>query len=127
MLLLLGWVFVPFYVRSGVYTMPEFLEKRYSPGARTYLTWVSIAAYILTKISVTIAAGAIVFTAIGVSFWTGALIIVVATGVYNHFWRAKSSTLYRHDSNVCADWRIYSGYNFWTECLRRAGVNYALL
>jgi len=90
MLLLLGWVFVPFYVRSGVYTMPEFLEKRYSPGARTYLTWVSIAAYILTKISVTIAAGAIVFTAIGVSFWTGALIIVVATGVYTIFGGLKA-------------------------------------
>ncbi len=90
MLLLLGWVFVPFYVRSGVFTMPEFLEKRYSPGARTYLTWVSIAAYILTKISVTIAAGAIVFTAIGVEFWTGALIIVVATGVYTIFGGLKA-------------------------------------
>lgn len=90
MLLLLGWVFVPFYVRSGVFTMPEFLEKRYSAGARTYLTWVSIAAYILTKISVTIAAGAIVFTAIGVEFWTGALIIVVATGVYTIFGGLKA-------------------------------------
>lgn len=90
MLLLLGWVFVPFYVRSGVFTMPEFLEKRYSSGARTYLTWMSIAAYILTKISVTIAAGAIVFTAIGVSFWTGALIIVVATGVYTIFGGLKA-------------------------------------
>jgi SSS family solute:Na+ symporter len=90
MLLLLGWVFVPFYVRSGVYTMPEFLEKRYSPGARTYLTWVSIIAYIITKISVTIAAGAIVFTAIGVEFWTGAIIIVVATGIYTIFGGLKA-------------------------------------
>ncbi|OEK04807.1 sodium:solute symporter [Roseivirga misakiensis] len=90
MLLLLGWVFVPFYVRSGVFTMPEFLEKRYSKGARTYLTWVSIIAYILTKISVTIAAGAIVFTAIGVEFWTGALIIVIATGVYTIFGGLKA-------------------------------------
>ena len=61
MLLLLGWVFVPFYVRSGVFTMPEFLEKRYSSAARTYLSWMSIVAYVLTKISVTIAAGGIVF------------------------------------------------------------------
>ena len=82
MLLLLGWVFVPFYMKSGVYTMPEFLEKRYSSGARTYLTWISIVAYILTKISVTIAAGGIVFEALGIPFWTGALIIVVATGIY---------------------------------------------
>ena len=42
MLLILGWVFVPFYLKSGVYTMPEFLEKRYGTGARDYLSWVSI-------------------------------------------------------------------------------------
>ena len=34
-LLVLGWVMVPFYLRSGVYTMPEFLERRYSESART--------------------------------------------------------------------------------------------
>ncbi len=90
MLLLLGWVFVPFYVRSGVFTMPEFLEKRYSPGARTYLSWISIIAYVLTKISVTIAAGGIVFEAIGVNFWTGAIIIVVATGIYTIFGGLKA-------------------------------------
>jgi SSS family solute:Na+ symporter len=82
-LLLLGWLFVPFYVRSGVFTMPEFLERRYSAGARNYLAGVSILAYVLTKISVTIAAGGIVFEALmGLDFWTGAVIIVVATGVY---------------------------------------------
>ncbi|MHA7101353.1 SSS family solute:Na+ symporter [Roseivirga pacifica] len=90
MLLLLGWVFVPFYVRSGVFTMPEFLEKRYSSGARTYLSWISIVAYVLTKISVTIAAGGIVFEAIGVPFWTGAIIIVVATGIYTIFGGLKA-------------------------------------
>ena len=61
-LILLGWVFVPFYLKSGVFTMPEFLEKRYNGWARTYLSYVSIVAYVLTKISVTIFAGAIVFT-----------------------------------------------------------------
>ncbi len=81
-LLILGWVFVPFYLKSGVYTMPEFLERRYSPGARTYLSWVSIIGYVLTKISVTIAAGGIVFEAMGLNFWTGAFIVVVATGIY---------------------------------------------
>jgi SSS family solute:Na+ symporter len=82
-LLLLGWLFVPFYVRSGVFTMPEFLERRFSPGARYYLAGVSILAYVLTKISVTIAAGGIVFEALmGIDFWTGALLIVLATGVY---------------------------------------------
>ncbi len=86
MLLLLGWVFVPFYMHSAVYTMPEFLERRYSPAARWYLAVVSIAGYVLTKISVTIAAGAIVFEALmGLDFWTGALIVVLATGAYTVF------------------------------------------
>jgi SSS family solute:Na+ symporter len=84
-LLLLGWVFVPFYLKSGVFTMPEFLERRYSSGARWYLATVSIVAYVLTKISVTIFAGAVVFRAVGVPFWTGALLIVVATGAYTVF------------------------------------------
>jgi SSS family solute:Na+ symporter len=85
-LLILGWVFVPFYLRSGVFTMPEFLERRYSTGARWYLAIVSIIAYVLTKISVTIAAGGIVFTALmGIDFWTGALVVVVITGIYTIF------------------------------------------
>lgn len=82
-LLILGWVFVPFYLRSGVYTMPEFLERRYSPEARWYLSIISIIGYVLTKISVTIAAGGIVFESLmGIDFWTGALIVVIATGIY---------------------------------------------
>ncbi len=82
-LLLLGWVFVPFYLRSGVTTMPEFLERRYSAGARWYLAVVSVVGYVLTKISVTIAAGGIVFGALmGLDFWVGAVIVVAATGVY---------------------------------------------
>ncbi len=85
-LLLLGWVFVPFYLRSGVFTMPEFLERRYSSGARWYLAVISVIGYVLTKISVTIAAGGIVFESLmGLDFWTGALIVVVATGVYTIF------------------------------------------
>ncbi|MDX1583065.1 MAG: sodium:solute symporter [Thermoanaerobaculia bacterium] len=82
-LLILGWLFVPFYIKSGVYTMPEFLEKRYSPAARWYLAVISIVGYVLTKISVTLYAGGIVYEVLlGGNFWTGALIIVVATGLY---------------------------------------------
>lgn len=85
-LLILGWVFVPFYLASGVFTMPEFLERRYSTGARWYLAVISIIAYVLTKISVTIAAGGIVFEALmGIDFWTGALVVVVITGIYTIF------------------------------------------
>ncbi|MEO1246716.1 MAG: sodium:solute symporter [Pseudomonadota bacterium] len=93
-LLLLGWVFVPFYLKSGVFTMPEFLERRYSSGPRLYLAVISIVGYVLTKISVTIAAGGIVFTALmGVDFWTGALIVVVATGIYT-IWGGLRAVLY---------------------------------
>ena len=86
MLLLLGWLFVPFYLSSGVFTMPEFLERRYSEATRWYLAVISVIGYVLTKISVTIYAGGIVFEAImGVDFWTGALVVVVITGVYTIF------------------------------------------
>jgi len=82
-ILLLGWVFVPFYMRSRVFTMPEFLEKRYSPTARWILSIISLVAYILTKVSVTVYAGAVVFQALmGIDFWTGALVTVIFTGIY---------------------------------------------
>jgi SSS family solute:Na+ symporter len=81
-LILLGWVFVPFYLRSGVYTMPEFLEKRYSKACRSYLSVISILAYVITKISLIIFAGALVFETIGIPFWTGAIVTVIATGFY---------------------------------------------
>lgn len=93
-LLLLGWFFVPFYLRSGVFTMPEFLERRYSTGPRNYLAAMSIVSYVLTKVSVTIAAGGIVFeTLMGIDFWTGALIVVVATGIYT-LWGGMRAVLY---------------------------------
>ncbi len=81
-LILLGWVFVPFYLRTGVYTMPEFLEKRYSKACRNYLSIVSILAYVITKISLIIFAGALVFETMGIPFWVGAIFTVVATGLY---------------------------------------------
>jgi SSS family solute:Na+ symporter len=82
-ILLLGWVFVPFYMRSKVFTMPEFLEKRYSPTARWFLSLISLISYVLTKVSVTVYAGAVVFQSLmGIEFWTGAMIIVILTGIY---------------------------------------------
>jgi len=84
--LLLGWVFIPFYMRSRVFTMPEFLEKRYSSSTRWFLSVISLIAYVFTKISVTVYAGAIVFeTLMGVEFWTGALIVIILTGIYTVF------------------------------------------
>lgn len=82
-LLMLGWLFVPFYLRSGVYTMPEFLERRFNSASRTYFTWVSIIGYVLTKISVTLFAGGVVMRAVtGLSFWTSAVVLIVITGLY---------------------------------------------
>jgi SSS family solute:Na+ symporter len=81
--ILLGWLFLPFYVRSGVFTMPEFLEKRFGPNTRWFLSLFSLAAYVLTKVSVTLYAGGIVIsTLLGISFMTGALLTVILTGVY---------------------------------------------
>lgn len=87
---LLAWVFVPFYYNSGVFTMPEFLEKRFGPRPRWILSLVSLAAYVLTKVSVTVYAGAIVFSTLlpdtfGTpenAFWIGAIATVVLTGLY---------------------------------------------
>lgn len=81
--ILLGWVFLPFYVRSGVFTMPEFLEKRFNEKARWFLSLFSLAAYVLTKVSVTLYAGGIVIsTILEVSFMQGALVTVILTGIY---------------------------------------------
>ncbi len=81
--ILLGWLFLPFYVRSGVFTMPEFLEKRFGPNTRWFLSLFSLAAYVLTKVSVTLYAGGIVIsTLLGISFMTGALLTVILTGIY---------------------------------------------
>jgi SSS family solute:Na+ symporter len=93
-LLVLAWVFVPFYMRSAVYTMPEFLERRFSPASRWLLSAISLVAYVLTKIAVGIFAGGVVFAALlpeahltigGAvlnSFWVGSIVVVLLTGVY---------------------------------------------
>src|SRR6187397_2200129 len=89
-LLVLGWVMGPFFMRSKVYTMPEFLEKRFTPNARAVLSIISLIAYILTKIAVGIYAGGVVFRALlpdihfmGMdTFWIGSILLIVMTGVY---------------------------------------------
>lgn len=89
--LMLGWVFLPFYVRSGVFTMPEFLEKRFDARSRWVLSVFSIIAYVLTKISVTIYAGGVVVSALlGINFWVGAIGTVILTGIYTVFGGMKA-------------------------------------
>jgi len=89
-LLVLAWILVPFYMRSKVFTMPEFLEKRFSPRARTLLSAISLVAYVLTKLAVGVYAGGMVFSALipeisvmGLdSFWVGSVLTIVLTGIY---------------------------------------------
>ncbi|MFO7922933.1 MAG: sodium:solute symporter [Bacteroidales bacterium] len=90
MILILGWVFVPFYSRSRVFTMPEFLERRYNTASRNFLSIISLVSYVLTKVAVTVYAGGIVFKEVfgidewmGIDFfWIGAIGLVVITGIY---------------------------------------------
>src|SRR5437870_13392266 len=82
-LLILGWVFVPFYLRSNVFTMPEFLERRFSRSCAVYLASISIIAYIFTKISVQLYAASVVLErVVGWPLWKTAIVLVVATGIY---------------------------------------------
>lgn len=89
-ILLLGWVFVPFYDRIKIFTMPEYLEKRYSAGSRTILSLISLVSYVLTKVAVTVYAGGVVFKEVfgiesiwGIDFfWISAIGLVLVTGIY---------------------------------------------
>lgn len=93
-LLVLGWVMIPFYMRASIFTMPEFLEKRFSPAARWMLSIISLVAYVITKIAVGIYAGGIVSATLlpdwklnvgGAeldSFWIGSVLVVILTGLY---------------------------------------------
>jgi solute:Na+ symporter, SSS family len=93
-LLVLAWVFVPFYMRSMVFTMPEFLERRFNASSRYVLSVVSIITFIISKIAVGIFAGGVVFGTLlpemhltigGIyidSFWIGSVLVIVLTGLY---------------------------------------------
>jgi SSS family solute:Na+ symporter len=93
-LLVLAWVFVPFYARSLVFTMPEFLERRFSTSSRYVLSIVSLITFIVSKIAVGIFAGGVVFSTLLPelkitlgsvvidSFWIGSVLVIVLTGLY---------------------------------------------
>ena len=93
-LLVLAWVFVPFYMRSQVFTMPEFLERRFNEKSRYVLSIVSIITFIVSKIAVGIFAGGVVFGTLMPeltldlgpihldAFWIGSVLVIVLTGLY---------------------------------------------
>ena len=103
LILMLGWLFVPFYARSKVFTMPEFLERRYNSQARSILSIISLVSYVLTKVAVTVYAGGVVFKDVfGIEyvtlfgswqidfFWISAIGLVVITGLYTTFGGMKA-------------------------------------
>ncbi len=98
MILVLGWVFVPFYSRSMVTTMPEFLERRYNKESRTILSLISLVSYVLTKVAVTVYAGGLVFKEVfgiesiwGIDFfWISAIGLVLITAIYTVIGGMKS-------------------------------------
>ena len=93
-LLVLAWVFVPFYARSLVFTMPEFLERRFSTKSRYVLSIVSLITFVVSKIAVGIFAGGLVFStllpemhlrfgSVNIdSFWIGSVLVIALTGLY---------------------------------------------
>jgi SSS family solute:Na+ symporter len=103
LVLVLGWIFAPFYLRANVFTTPEFLERRYNPATRTFLSFIFLVSYILTKASVTIFAGAFAIqTILGYEsinlplfgetdfFWFSAMALVAVTGVFVIFGGMRS-------------------------------------
>ena len=86
MILVLGWLFVPFYQHAGVFTMPEFLNRRYTRKTSSWLSIITLISYILTKVSVTAFTGGIFMESLlGLPFWYGAIGLIVLTGIFTVF------------------------------------------
>lgn len=91
MILILGWLFVPFYQllinkMGKIITMPDFLKFRYTPRTGSWLSIITLVAYILTKVSVTALTGGIFFEYLwGLNFWVGAIGLIVLTTVFTVF------------------------------------------
>jgi SSS family solute:Na+ symporter len=84
MILILGWVFVPFYAHSKVFTMPEFLSRRFNQNTSSTLSIITLISYVLTKVSVTAFTGGIFLeTIMGIDFWYGAIGLVLLTGIFS--------------------------------------------
>ncbi|MCB0563470.1 MAG: hypothetical protein KDD01_03755, partial [Phaeodactylibacter sp.] len=135
-LLVLGWVLAPFYMRSKVFTMPEFLERRYSPTARVVLSLISLVAYVLTKVAVGIFAGGIVFGVLmpelnfmGLnSFWIGSILVIILTGIYTILGGLKAvaytesiQTIILILGSILVTWYGLDALGGWDELRRIAG------
>jgi len=82
-LILLGLVFAPFYFKSKISTLPEFLEKRYGSTARTILAFIAILGVLFVHIGMSLYAGAVVFHSFfGINVFTSILVISIITTIY---------------------------------------------
>ena len=91
MILILGWLFVPFYQLLNnklgkIITMPDFLKFRYTQRTGSWLSIITLIAYVLTKVSVTAFTGGIFFEyLLGLPFWYGAIGLIAITAVFTVF------------------------------------------
>ena len=77
------WIFLPFYLRNGFYTVPEFLYRRYGPSARLTYAGLILLTYILVEVGAVLYMGALAFySLLGVPIWVSVIVLAVATGIY---------------------------------------------
>src|SRR5262245_45393305 len=82
-LIILALFFVPFYLRSNISTLPDFLEKRYNRACRDWLAIISIVSAVIIHIAFSFLAGGIVLkTLFGVNMYVSVIIIALLTGLY---------------------------------------------
>ncbi|TCC87948.1 sodium:solute symporter [Pedobacter frigiditerrae] len=82
-LILLAVFFIPFYIRSGVTTLPDFLERRYNRACRDWLAFISIISAVIIHIAFSFLAGGIVLeTLFGINMYTSIIAIAALTGLY---------------------------------------------
>lgn len=77
------WIFLPFYLRNGFYTMPEFLQKRFGTGAKTIYAILVLLTYIFVEIAAVLYLGALTMQAmLGIPIWICVIILAFTTGAY---------------------------------------------
>ncbi|MCC8117775.1 MAG: sodium/solute symporter [Bacteroidales bacterium] len=119
MILILGWLFVPFYqlliTKMGkIITMPDFLKFRYTKATGSWLSIITLVAYVLTKVSVTALTGGVFFKYLwGLNFWVGAIGLILITCVFTVFGGMKGvmklSTIQTPILIIGSFWVLFAG------------------
>lgn len=80
------WIFLPFYLRNGFFTMPEFLKKRFDGSARTVYSILVVLTYVFVEIGSVLFLGALsLHSLLGIPIFTSVVVLAVATGLYTIF------------------------------------------